>query len=320
MNILFIGKYPPIEGGTASTAYWRHKGLLKYGINFEIITCILNDSDYCIPKYNCNKNVHVLFERMSWHIPYSQLYAEQLISLALKIAKNKEFDAIEGSYLFPYGFAAFIVAKILDKPLILRHAGSDLHRIVSTGKFDDVVREMANSAKIIVTYKDCEYIWKRIDTNVRLYFTERYVPNTTFFCDDEKGQNAVFLGKITEKWNRNQFDYFLSGLKGRQYYGAISVYSNNYTVSAFKDYFEKKEFIVKPYYFIDPEDVPSVLKKAKYVLLSEIPSGILEESNLFSEAVKCGCEVICAGEHRMPRIAYDEYVQQQIKIYEEIVN
>ena len=65
MNILFIGKYPPIEGGTASTAYWRHKGLLKYGINFEIITCILNDSDYCIPKYNCNKNVHVLFERMS---------------------------------------------------------------------------------------------------------------------------------------------------------------------------------------------------------------------------------------------------------------
>lgn len=66
--------------------------------------------------------------------------------------------------------------------------------------------------------------------------------------------------------------------------------------------------------------MPSVLKKAKYVLLSEIPSGILEESNLFSEAVKCGCEVICAGEHRMPRIAYDEYVQQQIKIYEEIVN
>lgn len=320
MNILFIGKYPPIEGGTASTAYWRHKELLKHGINFEIVTCILNDSDYCIPKYNYNENVHVLSERVSWHIPYSQLYAEQLISLALRIAKNKEFDAVEGAYLFPYGFAAFVVAKILDKPLILRHAGSDLHRIISTGQFDDVVREMTSNAKVIVTYKDCEDTWKRIDTNARLYFTERYVPNTLFFHDDEKGQNAVFLGKITEKWNRNQFDYFLSGLKEREYYSAISVYSNDYTVSAFKDYFEKQGFIVKPYSFIAPEEVPSVLKNAKYVLLSEVPSGILEESNLFPEAVKCGCEVICASEHRMPKITYDEYIQQQIKIYKETVS
>lgn len=320
MNILFIGKYPPIEGGTASAAYWRHKELFKYGINFEVVTCILDNSDYYIPKYKYNENVHVLSEKIPWHIPYSQLYAEQLISLALKIAKNKEFDAVEGGYLFPYGFAAFVVAKILDKPLILRHAGSDLHRIISTGQFDDVVREMTSNAKIIVTYRDCEDIWKKIDTNAKLYFTERYVPNNLFFHDDKKDQNAVFLGKITEKWNRNQFDYFLSELKERKYSGAINVYSNDYTVNVFKDYFEKQGFMVKSYSFIDPEDVPSVLKKAKYVLVSKISAGIPEESNLFSEAVKCGCEVISSGEHCMPKIAYNEYIQQQIEIYKKTVS
>ena len=319
MNILFIGKYLPIEGGTASAAYWRHNELKDYNIKFEIVTCILNESEYSITSNNIDEKVHVISERIPWHIPYSQLYAEQLISKALAVAENSEFDAVEGSYLFPYGFAAYVVAKILGKPLILRHAGSDLHRIISTHQLDDILIKMSNEARVIVTYKDCEDTWRQLNSNAKLYLSERYVPNPSDFYPGGNSQNTVFLGKITEKWNRKQFDYFILKLKEYGYEGVISVYSNDYTVCAFKDYFENHGFSVSPHSFVMPQEVPDILRDAKYVLLSEVPSGIPEESNLFSEAVACGCKVICSNEHRIPRIAYHEYIKQQIQVYEEAV-
>lgn len=321
MNILFIGKYPPIEGGTASTAFWRHNALRNYNIEFEIVTCILNESEYFIPCNNTDEKVHMISEKIPWHIPYSQLYSEQLISKALGIAENSEFDAVEGLYLFPYGFAAYVVAKILRKPLILRHAGSDLYRISLTHQLNNILIKMSNEASAIVTYEDCEDKWKLINLNAKLYLTERYVPNPMkFYSDDIKNkQNAVFLGKITEKWNRKQFDYYISKLKEYGYDGIIKVYSNDYTVVAFKNYFENHGFSVLPHSFVMPQDVPDILRDAKYVLLSEVPSRIPEESNLFSEAVACGCKVICCNKHRLPRITYNEYIKQQIQIYEEAV-
>lgn len=319
MNILFIGKYPPVEGGTATAAYWRHKELKKYNIEFEVITCILNESEYFIPNSDIDEKVHVISDRIPWHIPYSQLYAEQLISQALAIAEKREFDAVEGSYLFPYGFAAYVVAKILDKPLILRHAGSDLNRIISTQQLDIILKKMTSEAKIIVTYRDCEHTWHELNPNAKLFFAERYVPNPTFFNSSGKHCNAVFFGKITEKWNRKQFDYYVSKLKDCGYVGVIDIYSNDYTVDAFKAYFEEHGFKISQHTFVMPQDVPNILREAQYVLLSEIPSGIPEESNLFSEAVMCGCKVLCSNEHYMPQITYGEYIKQQINIYEEAV-
>lgn len=318
MNILFIGKYPPIEGGTASAAYWRHIELRKYSIEFEVVTCILNESEYFIPS-SIDEEVHVIAERIPWHIPYSQLYAEQLISKALAVAENSEFDVVEGLYLFPYGFASYVVAKILNKPLILRHAGSDMHRILSTHQLDNILLRMSNEARAIVTYKDCEGTWKKLNSNAKLFLSERYVPNPLYFYPGKNDKDVVFLGKITEKWNTKQFDYFLSKLKLYGYEGAISVYSNEYTICAFKDYFEKYGLSVLPHSFVMPQDVPEILRNAKYVLLSEIPLGIPEESNLFSEAIACGCQVICSSEHCLPQISYNEYIKEQIQLYEEAV-
>jgi hypothetical protein len=178
---------------------------------------------------------------------------------------------------------------------------------------------MSSEARVIVTYEECEDTWKQLNSNAKLFLSERYVPNPLYFYPGENGQNTVFFGKITEKWNRKQFDYFMSKLKKYECESVISVYSNDYTVCAFSNYFEKHGFTIKQHSFVMPQDVPSILRDAKYVLLSEIPSGIPEESNLFSEAVMCGCKVICSNEHCMPKITYDEYIKQQIKVYKEAV-
>lgn len=63
MNVLYIGKYPPIEGGTASAAYWRMEALAKQGISFQVVTCITDDSDYRIGDAPYSETVHVLHKK-----------------------------------------------------------------------------------------------------------------------------------------------------------------------------------------------------------------------------------------------------------------
>ena len=321
MKVLYIGKYPPIEGGTASAAYWRIEALKKQGISFEIVTCITEGSDFLIDSHGNVKNVHMLHKKVPWHIPYSQLYAEQLISKSLELAAAEHFDVIEGCYLFPYGFAAYIVAGILKKPFFLRHAGSDLHRVIETGGLDTLMRRMAEKAALIVTYPDCIKRWHFLGISSNLHLSLRYMPNPMYFTDSGSHADAVFLGKITEKWNKAQFDYYYQYLKSVGYRGSICVYSNSATVNHFTTYFQGKEYKVVGHTFVMPDRVPSIVVNTKYLLISAIPKGIPEESNLFMEGVMSGCIPVCMKEVSVSSdiMDYQSYLQAQLDIYQEVV-
>ena len=321
MKVLYIGKYPPIEGGTASAAYWRIEALEKQGISFQIVTCITDGSEFLIDSLVHAKNIHVLHKKVQWHIPYSQLYAEQLISKSLELATVEHFDLIEGCYLFPYGFAAYIVAGILKKPFFLRHAGSDLHRLVETGTLDTLTRIMAEKAALIVTYPDCIKRWHSIGVSSNLHLSSRYTPNPIYFTDNGRHTKAVFLGKITEKWDRSQLKYYYQYLKNSGYRDSIHVYSNPATVNNFSAYFKEKKYEVVGHPFVMPGHVPSILRDTKYLLLSAIPQGIPEESNLFKEGLMSGCTPVCIKKISCSsdRMDYKVYLQSQLDIYQEAV-
>ena len=157
MNVLYIGKYPPMEGGTATAAYWRIKELRQRGISFEVLTCLPMSKDYVIEDFTDEENLHIVKEKLPWHIPYSQLYAEQLISSSIKLFELKNFDVIEGCYLFPYGFAAYVVSELFNRPLILRHAGSDLCRLVKGSSLSSLLTKMLNA--------DCSHL-QRMSKNL----------------------------------------------------------------------------------------------------------------------------------------------------------
>ena len=320
MRVLFIGKYTPIEGGTSAASYWRIHALEQMGIEFEIVTCILKDSDYII-QGNTDKNVHLIQSKVPWHIPYSQLYSERLISLALELANIIDFDIVEGCYLFPYGFAAYVVAELLAKPLILRHAGSDLFRITKDSTLFKLLGRMTKRASIIITYKECVQIWKKINPEINLYFSERYVPNPNYFYSTNEQKDVCFLGKITDKWNRSQFDYFLNFIRKERYKGNINVFSNEYTINTFQDYFKRTEYRVAGKKFIMPNYVPDVLKGVKYLLVSEIPSGIPEESNIYLEGLMVGCIPVCMGKNtkNIINLDYSQYIKNQFEAYKGLV-
>ena len=106
MNLLYIGKYPPLEGGTSVAAYWRIKEYENFGIHTEIITAC-RKNEFCLPLKKTDNAVTVIESKMDWHIPYTQLFSERLVSAALKISENFNPDLIEGNYFFPYGYAAY---------------------------------------------------------------------------------------------------------------------------------------------------------------------------------------------------------------------
>lgn len=320
MNVLFIGKYPPIQGGTATAAYWRHNELETNGVHFEVVTTIAPGSEYCIDYNFKNEHVHLLCEKAPWHIPYSQLFSEQLVSKALELASNQRIDVVEGNYLLPYGFAAYVVSKIINKPLILRHAGSDLYRVTNNDMFLVLLKEMALHARLIVTNSDSKEVWEKICRNANLVVSSRYVPNPKIFSSNGNHSYATFIGKVTDKWDRTQIPFFHDYLLRENYKGKIRVYSNDSTISVFSDYFSDKGYEVEGKHFVMPDEIPQILCDTKYLMVSKIPNGIPEESNIYLEGLTSGCIPVCMDSKNISEMDmdYDKYIHTQYEIYKEL--
>jgi len=139
MNILRITKYPPIEGGAASRAFWLTLGLAKRGHRnfvvsnaYEVEECwrekIPTEEYYKLHP----KNVNLYFtQRLPYTripIPYYYMYCEKLLSLSISIMENEDIDIIDCHYFFPYGFCGVFLKKLVEKkvPLVLQLAGSDI--------------------------------------------------------------------------------------------------------------------------------------------------------------------------------------------------
>lgn len=313
MNVLYIGKYPPLEGGASSAAFWRITALKEAGISFRVVSIHSGDGEYltAVPRDGGAKT--------PWHIPYSQLYAEQLVSKALDYLSCEHFDAVEGAYLFPFGFAAYTVSLLSGKPLLLRHAGSDIYRLAATDGLRTLTRSMALYATKIVTHQDYVPFWNGMDIPPdKLCLSARYVPNPSFFCPQgQKKSVAVFLGKLTEKWDGGQLPFFSRELRKHCFNGTIHIYSSSRRREEMRLFFGKEGYGVEVHPFVHPSDVPKILTEAEFALISKPPNGIPECSNTFLEALSCGCQAL--SEQPAGRAGnYSGYLQDQLRVYGEL--
>ena len=180
---------------------------------------------------------------------------------------------------------------------------------------------MTNSAKRIVTYEDCKKNWHSfISENSNLYFSKRYIPNPQYFYAGKKDENAVMIGKITDKWDKSQLNYWFSKLKEHDFKGKIDIYSNSKRVEEIKKYFERKCIETSINGFISPKSVCGKLSHTAFALISEIPLGISEQSNIAVEANACKCKVIQRDReydwYDDIEQNYKNYIDNQLKIYD----
>jgi glycosyltransferase involved in cell wall biosynthesis len=163
MNICFITKYPPIEGGVSMRCYWLARGLAQRGHTVVVVTNSTEvEADYRIRMTEHDrawyesafpetggavivKNSTPASERIRY-IPFANPYVTKLATLAQRSIVEHDCSTIFAYYLEPYGIAAYLASQWTERPYTVRHAGSDLGRLMKDPDLHGAYREVFRRA------------------------------------------------------------------------------------------------------------------------------------------------------------------------------
>lgn len=207
MNVLLIGKIPPCQGGVASKFHWLFSALSeKYDFRFQAIT--IAKKPYVTPTpENAVQNVHVIDAdnaSIPWFIPKSDLFVDQMVSIALKLSSNTRFDLVICNYMEPYLAATFIISKILSLPYHVYPAGSDTHKFLTLQQTSKALAAYLEHAdRIFLPVEKRKLFLQRMPSipERRVWQVKRYVPDPTIFSwHPPQGNSLLFCGKINKFW------------------------------------------------------------------------------------------------------------------------
>lgn len=168
MKVCLIGKYPPIEGGVSMQTYWMAHGLAERGHQVWVVTNAPDvelpyrmhldpdDAPWYQPVFPSGGEVRVCttetyrHARMG-HIPDGDPVVTKLASRATQVVRAHGCDATFAYYFEPYAVAACLVARWTGIPLIIKHAGSDLDRLMRVPDLATTYQEVLRSADCVLT-------------------------------------------------------------------------------------------------------------------------------------------------------------------------
>ena len=164
MQICLIGKYPPIQGGVSARNFWITRWLAGHGHNVDVVSnadeveagyrirLLQGDSDWLAPRYERGA-VRVWATEphgpRARHIPDHNPFVTKLASLAITAIETSSADVVLGVYLEPYALAAYIAATLTNRPLVLRHAGSDVGRLLQQPQLGPCYRGILRNADLV---------------------------------------------------------------------------------------------------------------------------------------------------------------------------
>ncbi len=160
MKICFIAKQPPIQGGVSRTCYWLAAALAQSGIEIHVVTNANSVEDTfrihnfwpeeSTPHDNWPTKIFVHQTGPSGnHIPSGPDHLTKLASLATKVVREQNCDLIYAYYFEPYGLAAHLASQWTGVPFGVRHAGSDVGRLMRFEQHGIAYREMLKTAAFI---------------------------------------------------------------------------------------------------------------------------------------------------------------------------
>ena len=292
IDVLLIGKFPPAQGGIAARTYWLARSLSEREIRFHVVSMVPDvyrsvDSG-ALPD---NVRVHLVADQQPpWFLPGSDLIVEQLVSRALEVADQYPPTLIETNYLAPFGVAALSTAKLLDVPLLVRHAGSDLAKLATWGPVRNALRAVLSSASRVVTPAgDNPLAAAGLSDIERIVEIPRYVPDPLAFAPTEppRGDPQLLLaGKLNYHWRLKAIDTLFAAISTRREwqvravatgtgYEAVEQEAVQRGIARRIDWAE----------FVAPDALPELIGRTHAVWAMERPGTIPDFSNLVSEAL-----------------------------------
>lgn len=165
MHIMMICKYPPIQGGVSADAYW----LAQLFVTLNHRVTIVTNSKEVEPEYRLNMDsedetllsgfwkpgsiriIETHSDPDHSFIPQSNPFGEKLLGLALGAIEEDRPDLIFSYYLQPYGVTAMHLSMMSGIPYVIRHAGSDLGRLMCTEQLNPLYKEVFRRALFVLT-------------------------------------------------------------------------------------------------------------------------------------------------------------------------
>lgn len=172
MNICFITKYPPIQGGVSMHCYWAARGLAERGhsvfvvtnadeveetFRIEISEADRSDQGMYAPFFSeTGGRVEVHSTKPPdrselYYIPLGNPTVSRLAARATDIIREHKCEVIFSYYLEPYGMAAHLASYWTHVPYVFKHAGSDLYRLMPISELTTAYREVLTQANRVLS-------------------------------------------------------------------------------------------------------------------------------------------------------------------------
>lgn len=317
MKICLISKYPPIEGGESSKAYWLAKGLGEIGHEVYIVTnaweveseyreqFVVEDIDYYQPKNVTVYNTSPFIDPQ--YIPYSKPYTEKLASLVIDVIKKHDLELIDSWYILPFGVSGFIAKTITNKPQILRHAGSDMSRLLDSPYLSTLFVELFNRVDRIVTYPGTKQRFLDLGVSEAKIFlnkvsvdTKAFNPNVepidlSNYADRDIGNIPVitYIGKASRKKGIFELTEALGKIKEDF---LLLFVTKGKEIQKLKDNVKKLKLEKKTIFldFIPPWRMPSIMKASTCVVFPERDFPVVAHTPILPREVMCvgGCTIL----------------------------
>ena len=235
-----------------------------------------------------------------WFLPGGDLWTERLISAALDLAQDESPDLVEANYLAPYGIAAFVAARLLGVPLVVRHAGSDLAKLLNWLRVRRGLAALLAGADVVATTPDAvPRLPDRSAAVGTLVELPRYVADPHAFTPARalpSGHRVLLAGKLNYHWRLKALDTLAAALALRP----------NWELAAVADGKGRESFEaevrgrgltdrVHRRSFVPPDSVPALLSEATAVWAVERQGGIPDFSNMVWEALATGRPCLVAA-------------------------
>lgn len=185
MKFCRVTKYPPIQGGVSSGAYWLTKNLGEAGHANLIITNAneceewfhedFTEEDLKKLEPKNTKLFNITIDKKSLApVPSFKPYTILLSSMMFDVLERESVDLIESHYLVPYGVSAILYKKLSETkiPVILKPSGSDTQNLLFKPSYRSC---------LLKTIREFNYIF--VNTNKqKLFISENFdVPEEKIF-------------------------------------------------------------------------------------------------------------------------------------------
>ncbi len=210
MNVCFLGKYPPIEGGVSTTNYWAARGLAQRGHEVHVVTNAFevepnfrmalrpDDEPWLEPAFEETGGLVKVYptpginQLRLYYVPRSNPFVTKLASVATQVIRAHDCEAVYASYFEPYGVAGYLASTWTGLPLIVKHAGSDLGHLMLDKGISESYREVLRAAQAVLTSEGLvsRFASVGVDT-ARIYPSPVLpLPPQSVFSPDDDGADA----------------------------------------------------------------------------------------------------------------------------------